>query len=455
MKDHIFISHANPEDNEFSLWLSLQLVSAGYPVWSDITKLLGGEDFWGDIEDMIRNKVIKFLFVLSNNSNNKKGPLNELAVAEKVQKKDMLKDFIIPLRIDNIAFDDINIRLQNINTISFTDSWAQGLKFLLEKLENNEISQKEGYSKDTVAYWWKNEFSKDFILERKPDLYYSNWFEFIDIPQNIYFHELGRERIGKIQITTDINLPYFQYSNYIVSFCNLYHFEEKLHSPYYFKKSLIFSTNEFIENKASVTFLKQHEQRNFIVRLLNIAWNEFIIRENFPVYELSNNNYCMYFPKGRVRNDKISFIGTDNKETWRQIVGYKTTKKIENKEDIKRYWHFGIQSQAMVYPKVGYIIKPHVLFSDDGRSIWDSKKRLHAARRSQCKNWWNADWRDRILAVMSHLSKGNPYISIFLENDNASKLSPNPTIFQSEVSYKAPEGIHSLFDDYELDDKGE
>ena len=46
MRDILFVSHANPEDNEFSQWLSLQLAREGYPVWCDLTKLLGGEDFW-------------------------------------------------------------------------------------------------------------------------------------------------------------------------------------------------------------------------------------------------------------------------------------------------------------------------------------------------------------------------------------------------------------------------
>jgi hypothetical protein len=53
-KDVVSISHANPEDNEFTRWLSLKLASLGYHVWSDVTQLFGGEDFWRDIELAIR-----------------------------------------------------------------------------------------------------------------------------------------------------------------------------------------------------------------------------------------------------------------------------------------------------------------------------------------------------------------------------------------------------------------
>ncbi len=39
----IFISHANPDDNVFTRWLALQLVRCGYPVWCDLTRLMGGD----------------------------------------------------------------------------------------------------------------------------------------------------------------------------------------------------------------------------------------------------------------------------------------------------------------------------------------------------------------------------------------------------------------------------
>lgn len=81
MRNIVFISHANPEDNGFSLWLSMQLMRHGYDVWCDLIKLPGGETFWHEIEQTIRHKSAKFLYVLSKTSNQKRGPLDELQVA--------------------------------------------------------------------------------------------------------------------------------------------------------------------------------------------------------------------------------------------------------------------------------------------------------------------------------------------------------------------------------------
>ena len=81
-RDMLFVSHANPEDNEFARWLALQLAKEGYPVWCDLTKLLGGETLWDDAEEAIRTRTVKFLYVLSEASNEKGGPLRELQVAQ-------------------------------------------------------------------------------------------------------------------------------------------------------------------------------------------------------------------------------------------------------------------------------------------------------------------------------------------------------------------------------------
>jgi len=64
-RDTVFVSHANPEDNTFALWLTLRLGEMGFKVWCDLTKLIGGETFWDKPEDAIRNSSAKFLYVLS------------------------------------------------------------------------------------------------------------------------------------------------------------------------------------------------------------------------------------------------------------------------------------------------------------------------------------------------------------------------------------------------------
>jgi hypothetical protein len=59
----LFISHANPQDNAFTLWLGAKLTALGYEVFADILRLKGGQDWERILEDAIRNKAAKFLLV--------------------------------------------------------------------------------------------------------------------------------------------------------------------------------------------------------------------------------------------------------------------------------------------------------------------------------------------------------------------------------------------------------
>jgi TIR domain len=90
-RDTVFVSHANPEDNTFALWLTLRLGEMGFKVWCDLTKLIGGETFWDKAEDAIRNSTAKFLYVLSRTSNSKDGVLRELQLAQALPRATRLR----------------------------------------------------------------------------------------------------------------------------------------------------------------------------------------------------------------------------------------------------------------------------------------------------------------------------------------------------------------------------
>lgn len=147
-RDVLFISHANPEDNNFALWLTLRLAAEGYAVWCDLTELLGGEDFWKKIENVLRDRAVKFLFVTSHSSTKKDGVLQELAEAKEVAKEWTLKDFVIPLHIDNCK---TNIEIKRINYIPFENSWSKGLAQLLKKLEKETVPKTDRFGPTLVS----------------------------------------------------------------------------------------------------------------------------------------------------------------------------------------------------------------------------------------------------------------------------------------------------------------
>ena len=146
MRDTIFISHATPADNDFSIWIASRLEMLGYKVWIDKEGLLGGERFWATIQKAL-DRSIKVLFVYSKNIVTTEGILrqgieNELEYAKSIAAQDGLQDFIIPLHIDNSNYHLV-IGQPNINHIPFNNNWAEGLKQLLKKLEKDPASSSE------------------------------------------------------------------------------------------------------------------------------------------------------------------------------------------------------------------------------------------------------------------------------------------------------------------------
>ena len=52
----MFISHAAPEDNAFTLWLGAKLAAMGYEVWADVLRLRGGDDKTHGTGDLAHGK---------------------------------------------------------------------------------------------------------------------------------------------------------------------------------------------------------------------------------------------------------------------------------------------------------------------------------------------------------------------------------------------------------------
>lgn len=437
MRDMLFLSHANSEDNEFTRWLALRLAREGYPVWCDLTKLLGGEDIWRDVEQAIRERTRKFIYVLSKTSNKKQGPLQELQVAQNVVRKHNLQDFIIPILVDDLPHSEININLARINTIPFNKGWANGLKILLEKLEKDGVSKSPKFTPHAVTSWWREKFSAEQGVLNQVEEYLSNWFPIHSLPQNIYFHKLsGGGEIDRIWDT----YPAFPYNQYLVSFACADDFTGELASSSPIVSSHLVSIEDFMNERSPLRFVTDRKQaRDIVPRLLRIAWEKMVKDRRFPTYDMANEAKIFYFSKGLVENDRISFTSMNNKPTFRNVVGYKSRKNKDSQVMSKSFWHFSIQSKPITYPFFAYVIKPHVVFSDDGINVWKSKEKLHRARRRWCKSWWNPDWRDRILATMFWLANGKEEIEIKVGKDVAIKVSNQPLTFTSPVSYSDPE----------------
>lgn len=426
-RDKVFIGHANPENNEFTMWLYAKLKNEGYDVICDLTFLTGGEeDYWKSLQDVLENKCIKYLLVFSKSTFTKQGVIDEWEQVRGFSKKYGLQDFVYILKIDDVAFDE-RIGTKVYNQFRFDESWALGLKQLTRKLFKDNVP-KFNNAYLSINDWLKNKYSTNSGIIQKDENFYSNWIEVPHYPEHInifrYSITAQAEAINK-EIT---HYPAIQHDKYVISFLEeLPNYSTKNEIAIQYKEKLTIKTTEIFQNIERHEFPQLSDLKRFIVRLFNDAFIKFIENRGLQYYFMSQKRKCYYYKKGQIEQDKIHFE-YEGKKTWKQIIG----------EYYDSNWHFGISCNSLLSPIFSYSFKSHILFSDDGYTIWDSKSKLHRARRSKGKSFFNKDWRSLLLAFLKTLSDDGVYINIPLNKDFILILNSTPIQFISKIGYDEP-----------------
>jgi hypothetical protein len=401
-------------------------------VWCDLTKLLGGEVFWDDIEGVLRDRTVKVIYVLSCASNSKDGPLRELHLAQTLARREKLPDFVIPAHIDDLPHNDVTIEITRVNSIAFDKSWAEGLATLLLKLETDKVPKVPGFNRAAVNDWWRSQFDAVHGVRNEPELIVSNWYKVEDLPADLYEHAIIRETPGLLDFEPR-NVPYpgvWLNDLSLLTFAEADDFKAYLAPIFFIDKSRKIPTDDFLARKDAL-----RDGPKYLAQILRLAWDR-AVRNRLPGHEISDGRFCYYFKNGTVPGDTIPFIGANGKKGHRGVVGYKTM--LGGKV---RYWHYALSGKPIIRPETLFLVKGHVLFSDDGLNLWTNKDLMAKARRNQCKNWWNDEWRDRMYAAIAYLAAPNEAVIFPLGATARFSLSRQPIPFESPVSYLEPDEV--------------
>ncbi len=422
MKDTIFISHATPSDNTFAVWLATKLELCGYKVWVDVNNLPPSVDFWNTIDYTIRNEAIKFIFVLSNTSidTNRDGVQKELAVADKVKKQ--APNFIVPVRIDDVSFNDLPVEILRLNAIDFYNNWAKGLDALLKYLNDEGVPKLTSNceSQYYVDRWYlsQSQFRSQIIDEE--DEYCSNFFP-IDLPPLVYVYRAddvegllkGRhipmKKNNKIVVTFACNKCVSEWAEQEVDFL-----------PLNTVDAIECHTNSGIYLGEKVSNLSRD-----IISIINWSIGEMFYKHGMRRYKVDSgktSRSVYYFPYGT----KSKRPSSNRPKALSGI--YKKTKR----------WHYALSGFYTRYPTQGVIFKWHIVFTDAlGRIIPESSQ--IAARRSKGRLIFNKQWKEWLQASMFYLSNGtsNIFYTACCE-ENAMYIRSQSERFISEKSYIEP-----------------
>jgi hypothetical protein len=195
----IFISHATPEDNQFTIWLGAKLTALGYEVWADVLRLRGGDDWQRKLEQALRERACKVLLVANPVSVNKQGVRNELQIASDVAR--LLKDdaFVIPLKLEPFQAPFLIAQAQYIN---FELGWTQGLRELLLVLDECKIPR---LSDPDTEIWRALQMQDAKQLTNIPETLTSNWLSVQHLPSRVFYH---RESEVHLSLPQYPSIPY-------------------------------------------------------------------------------------------------------------------------------------------------------------------------------------------------------------------------------------------------------
>lgn len=429
----LFLSHATPQDNEFARWLATQLAIAGYQVWCDVTDLLGGEKFWDDITEAIDTYAFRFLFVSTLEANQKPGTLRELDIARRALERAGLKDFIVPIKIDAFPFASMHKDLQDLNVMRFDQGWSAGLSRLLELLEREGAPHSDAAGAACVTDWYKRSIDDSRKVVVTNDRYISNWFR-LKLPEYIYFHYFRGlpEQLGKV--AGSYPYPSRIHGSYLLSFSSTLSNGGEGENYFDPARRVTLKTQQFITDGAQEMEVAGQDAANMVTDLVRQAWEAEMARRDFCSYPMSGQQ-AWFFREGQLEKNRAYFTDSTGSRHWRQLVGNKSKKTLDRGTIPDGHWHYAISVSPQLLPFPRMVLKHHVAFTDDGKTPWASVDRMVRARRRVCKNWWNAQWRDRMLGFCAHLGGDDSVLRLPVGVDELLIMNLSPMKFRSPWSY--------------------
>jgi hypothetical protein len=429
----IFISHANPQDNAFTLWLGAKLAALGYEVWADVLRLKGGDDWQRKLEQALRQRTRKVLLVANAAAVDKQGVRNELQIANDFAKSIGDNEFIIPLRLG--AFD-APFLIAQAQYIDFEKSWAAGLKELLELIETIPHAPSE----DKNAVWRTVQQIHGKTIAHTPEILRSNWLCVESLPRYVYAYGFRSGLPEKLATDAMAEAPWPLVLFGDRAFLSCAAFDDL--QPHFGTALPIIAhgrigTGRFLDQGWKAKDIGVRDARNLFAFLVHQGLEKRFRARGLKAYEMANAQLAWWADIDTAPTTKIAF-------RWPGVLGLR---QIQGRSDKRAmHWHYGVSAAFRSVPVRHVRLAGRLIFSPDGREPYDAPQRMHRLRRSFAKAWRNPRWRDMLLAFLFWLAEGAAQLSIPLGSKAILTLTLPP------LHWTAPISIPVTVEDAEPDD---
>ena len=439
-REALFISHASPEDNAFTLWLGAKLTALGYELFADVLRLRGGDDWERILEKAIRHQAAKVLLVATPHGVQKQGVRNEITIATQTGKKIGDGQFIIPLRL---APFDPPLQIAHAQYIDFAKGWAQGLGELLSLLTELNIARAGGTA--NASLWQGVQLKDARIVAAKQERLISNWLGIELPPPRILFYDFKAGiSIGSAQKAIhESPVPVTAFKRGFLSFAPLDQLQD------YFGPNLPLecveecSTDRLLDDGWPDLHLEVRDVRAKFTDLVRQSIDGFFQARGLRSFEIASGRLAWWPTAAHASLKRLSFDWPEGLSGSRQIVGRSRKRGF--------HWHYGVTCWARAAPVRHIRVAGRIIFTSDGYSPLGNAKRLHRLRRSFCKSWHNDKWRDLLLCFWFWLADGNALLEVPMGEGAMLRLRLPPMLFDAAFGIDAPDDTAEVLDEEESD----
>lgn len=457
-RDVIFISHATPSDNAFAIWLASRLSLYGYNVWCDQEKLLGGEDFWREIESAIRSQTCKFVLVVSGNILDDAGRLvdgvgKEVGLANTIKKQLGDDYFIVPMRIDQTSFSSFPIDFHRLNGIDCHANWADGLSRLLKVLERDDIS-KASDPNPSLQSWREVHQNLSRSISRQSEQLLTNWLEFRSMPEFLNFFEVKVPvRPSEVRtMASECPIPCSEHYRLLVSFAELEEMQNALGQdrPIGFRGRL--HVDEFLQGKTGdMVGIQPHDARRKLSSIVRQAWDLKMKSMGLSNYPMANGSIAWWFSHATQDDMDLRYDDLNGKKRKRAATGIKGKRNDANGNLTTRYfWHLGFTMKPYISERSHLALQPRVIITEDGLTPLANKTRLNSVRRSLTSMWFNEKWRGLQMAFVAWVAQGEDQISLNVATNRSIKLNSFLSVCDADFGLSA-DPVNIDMDDIQIE----
>lgn len=427
----LFISHANPEDNAAASWFATQLTLMGYEVWCDLKNTHGGEsNFWLKVQQTIENDAAKFIFILSDISRDfakKKGIYKEVQAADNLRRE----NFIIPLRIEPlngsvpiIIGPDLYINSEN---------WAEGLRQLHVRLVEDDVPRAHEPDYEKISSWWPALGVEKTIVCKTPQEMVSNFLALQELPENLHLLKVsadGNPIIGHehLKLALPSHPAHYAHGDYALSFACAHDYLELPHG-FEIREDSVLQTTQFIKGGHEVAGIIPQIARNIVTFLVASALEKFLEDKGLNKKPARWSRRKTWYPVNELINkNKHSITEPGRRRVPIQLTGTVRLRK-------QYMWHFGVQPIIDLYTLSGVLLSPRAVLTLPYKSHKNETPVLVDEKKALKKlNWWNKEWRQKLIAFSEWLSEGQDTIKLPVGYQDI-LLSGQLEIFSGEKSY--------------------